>query len=132
MLFRSTLTDKKLERFNASHTYKNVGMILSSVLRGFIIELFGIKILLVHGSPRKNNENIYPNLKIKEVEEMISNTNADVIFCGHTHMPCVKIERGIIVMNPGSLTEPRGGSKPSYGIIKIENGKIYPMVIPYI
>ena len=39
-----TLTDKKLERFNASHTYKNVGMILSSVLRGFIIELFGIKI----------------------------------------------------------------------------------------
>ena len=39
-----TLTDKKLERFNASHTYKNVGMILSSVLRGFIIEIFGIKI----------------------------------------------------------------------------------------
>ena len=39
-----TLTDKKLERFNASHTYKNIGMILSSVLRGYIIELFGIKI----------------------------------------------------------------------------------------
>ena len=39
-----TLTDKKLERFNASHTYRNIGMILSSILRGFIIELFGIKI----------------------------------------------------------------------------------------
>ena len=39
-----TLTDKKLERFNASHTYRNIGMILSSVLRGFVIELFGIKI----------------------------------------------------------------------------------------
>ena len=39
-----TLTDKKLESFNASHAYKNIGMILSSVLRGFIIELFGIKI----------------------------------------------------------------------------------------
>ena len=39
-----TLTDKKLERFNASHAYKNTGMVLSSILRGFIIELFGIKI----------------------------------------------------------------------------------------
>jgi len=39
-----TLTDKKLERFNASHTYKNIGMVISSILRGFIIELFGIKI----------------------------------------------------------------------------------------
>ena len=39
-----TLIDKKLERFNASHAYKNTGMVLSSILRGFIIELFGIKI----------------------------------------------------------------------------------------
>ena len=39
-----TLIDKKLERFNAAHTYKNIGMVISSILRGFIIELFGIKI----------------------------------------------------------------------------------------
>ena len=38
-----TLTDKKLERFNASHAYKNVGMVISSIFRGFIIDLFGIK-----------------------------------------------------------------------------------------
>ena len=44
------------------------------------VELFGIKILLVHGSPRKNNENIYPNLSIEQVEEMIKDTNANVIF----------------------------------------------------
>ncbi|MBO5560069.1 MAG: metallophosphoesterase [Firmicutes bacterium] len=66
------------------------------------------------------------------VKERAESFGADICLFGHTHMPCVKIERGIIVMNPGSLTEPRGGSKPSYGIIKIENGKIYPMVIPYI
>ena len=39
-----TFTDKKLKRFNASHAYKNVGIVLSSILRGFIIQLFGIKI----------------------------------------------------------------------------------------
>ena len=39
-----TFTDKKLERFNASHAYKNVWIVLSSILGGFIIQLFGIKI----------------------------------------------------------------------------------------
>ena len=52
------------------------------------IEIEGVKILLVHGSPRKNNENIFDNLKIEEVEEMIAGTDANVIFCGHTHVPC--------------------------------------------
>ena len=71
------------------------------------IELFGIKILLVHGSPRKNNENIYPNLKIEEVEEMIAGTNANIIFCGHTHMPCgYQTNTNQTVVNVGSIGRP--------------------------
>ena len=71
------------------------------------IELFGIKILLVHGSPRKNNENIYPNLKIEEVEEMIKGTDADIIFCGHTHMPCgYQTNTNQTVVNVGSVGRP--------------------------
>lgn len=52
------------------------------------IDLKGIKILLVHGSPRKQDENILPNLPIEEVEEMVKNTTAQIILCGHTHIPC--------------------------------------------
>ncbi len=71
------------------------------------IELFGVKILLVHGSPRKNNENIFPDLKIEEVEEMIKSTNADVIFCGHTHMPCgYQTNTNQTVVNVGSVGRP--------------------------
>ncbi len=71
------------------------------------IELFGIKILLVHGSPRKNNENIYPNLPIKEVEEMIKDTDADIIFCGHTHMPCgYQTNTNQTIVNVGSVGRP--------------------------
>ncbi len=70
-------------------------------------ELFGIKILLVHGSPRKNNENIYPNLPIQEVEEMIKGTDADIIFCGHTHMPCgYQTNTNQTVVNVGSVGRP--------------------------
>ncbi len=71
------------------------------------INLFGIKILLVHGSPRKNNENIFPNLSIEEVEEIIKDTDANLIFCGHTHMPCgYQTNTEQTVVNVGSVGRP--------------------------
>lgn len=80
---------------------------LGSLPEKMEIELYGIKILLVHGSPRKNNENIYPNLKIEEVEEMIKDTKADIIFCGHTHMPCgYQTNTEQTVVNVGSVGRP--------------------------
>lgn len=57
---------------------------------------------------------------------------AQVCLFGHTHMPFTQVVNGITILNPGSLTMPRGGSKPSFGILKIENGHVYPIVVPYI
>ncbi|MBR6400508.1 MAG: metallophosphoesterase [Firmicutes bacterium] len=54
---------------------------------------------------------------------------ADICLFGHTHTPFLQVIRGIVVMNPGSLPLPRGGSKPCYGIIKIEDGEIYPALV---
>ena len=92
------------------------------------MELFGIKILLVHGSPRKNNENIYPNLKIEEVEEMIAETKANIIFCGHTHMPCgYQTNTNQTVVNVGSVGRPFSETPDScYAIMDInENNSTY-------
>lgn len=86
-------------------------------------EIEGIKILLVHGSPRKNNENIYPDLKIEEVEEMISQTDADIIFCGHTHMPCgYQTNTKQTVVNVGSIGRPFSEEpKSCYAVLEINN-----------
>ena len=82
------------------------------------IELYGIKILLVHGSPRKNNENIYPNLPIEEVEEMIKDSDANIIFCGHTHMPCgYQTNTEQTVVNVGSVGRPFSDSPDSCYVI---------------
>ena len=85
------------------------------------INLFGIKILLVHGSPRKNNENIYPNLPIEEVEEMIKGTDANIIFCGHTHMPCgYQTNTEQTIVNVGSVGRPFSETPDScYAIMDI-------------
>lgn len=85
------------------------------------IEIEGTKILLVHGSPRKNNENIFPDLKIEEVEEMIADTNADIIFCGHTHVPCgYQTNTKQTVVNAGSVGRPFSTEPQScYAILEI-------------
>ncbi len=86
------------------------------------LELFGIKILLVHGSPRKNNENIYPNMKIEEIEEIIKGINADIIFCGHTHIPCgYQTSTEQTIVNAGSIGRPFSETpKACYVIMTID------------
>ena len=89
------------------------------------IQIGSIKILLVHGSPRKNNENIYPDLKIEEVEEMIKGTDANIIFCGHTHMPCgYQTNTEQTVVNVGSVGRPFSETpKATYAIMEIDEEK---------
>jgi putative phosphoesterase len=88
-------------------------------------EIQGVKILLVHGSPRKNNENIFSNLKLEEVEEMIAGTTADIIFCGHTHVPCgYQTNTKQTVVNVGSVGRPFSEEpKSCYAVLEIDNGE---------
>ena len=68
------------------------------------IEINGLKIQLVHGSPRQQDENIYPNLALEDVEKMVESSSADLILCGHTHIPCgYSLESGKTVVNVGSI-----------------------------
>lgn len=89
------------------------------------VEEEGVKILLVHGSPRKNNEDIMPDLPLHKVEEMLENVNANVILCGHTHIPCgFQTESKKTVVNVGSIGRPfTEEPKSCYLIMTINNGK---------
>lgn len=55
----------------------------------------------------------------------------DILIYGHTHLPLAIKENGIYILNPGSISLPKGGNKNSYGvfckdefIIKDFNGNI--------
>ncbi len=53
--------------------------------------------------------------------------NCDMLFFGHTHVPILDLGyKGMVIMNPGSLTSPRQSSgKYTYGILNIfENGEV--------
>ena len=47
---------------------------------------------------------------------------ADIVMFGHTHVPFLEEEDGIIFLNPGSVTYPRQtGREPSYMIINVDD-----------
>lgn len=71
------------------------------------LEIEGVKILMVHGSPRRNNEDILPDMPMDEIEEIIKGVQADLIFCGHTHVPCgYQTNSKKTVVNVGSVGRP--------------------------
>ncbi|MGM9642732.1 MAG: phosphodiesterase [Eubacteriales bacterium] len=44
----------------------------------------------------------------------------DILLHGHTHVPCFEKKDGVLIVNPGSVSIPKGGSERSY--IILENG----------
>ncbi|MPN35879.1 Phosphodiesterase YfcE [bioreactor metagenome] len=47
----------------------------------------------------------------------------DVLATGHTHIPRLEaLECGVIAFNPGSISLPKGGFEPTYGVF--ENGTL--------
>lgn len=81
-------------------------------------------ILLVHGSPRKNDENILPAKNIEEIKPMIAETKEALILCGHTHMPAgYQIEKQTVV-NVGSVGRPfTQNQKACFVVLEIDEEK---------
>ena len=69
----------------------------------------------------------------ERLREYAMGVGCDIVMYGHTHVPEVEKYRGITVVNPGSLSYPRGGSKkPSYIVATINDQLDVDFEIKYI
>ena len=48
----------------------------------------------------------------------------DILIYGHTHLPAARRSEDIFILNPGSLSIPKGGYDNSYGIFKDNSFKV--------
>ncbi len=72
-----------------------------------------------HGSPNNYTEDyIYPNTDI--------NFTSDIpfVFLGHTHYPMNRNVNGTIIINPGSIGQPRDFNQGSFTIVDLKDKKI--------
>lgn len=94
------------------------------------LELYGKKIGLYHGSEKFLNEYIYPDTLVERLDEII--TDCDFLLFGHTHYPVVFNRGNYVVVNPGSVGQPRDfGSLASYVIINLDNSSVIFRRIPF-
>lgn len=78
----------------------------------------GHHILVTHG----HFENV--NSGCDELFRKARLLGSDVAFFGHTHVPFLREDSGIIIANPGSTDKPRqAGRESTYMIMNIEAGK---------
>ena len=80
-----------------------------------VIEMKGHKILLTHGHMDKVKSDLL-HLYYKTVS-----LSCDIVLFGHTHIPVNIRDKGILFLNPGSPTIPKGGSYPSFALLDLHS-----------
>ena len=90
----------------------------SSVPYKRLFDVEGRRVLMCHG-------HLYQvGMGLSHIKQKARDMGANIVLFGHTHVPVNMEENGILFLNPGSLTKPRGGSARSYALLEIENGKV--------
>ena len=86
-----------------------------------------MRLHLVHGSPRRQDENIYPYFEMSKVENIVSRSYSDIVFCGHTHIPCgFVLNSGQQVINVGSVGRSMIPARmPVYAILKMNDNNTF-------
>jgi putative phosphoesterase len=105
-------------------TKEHVTLGNKAYLRGLLhrmeLTIYDRKILLVHGSPRKNNEYLFEDRLEDSLLRMINNENIEILVCGHTHLPYVKDLDGKYIVNSGSVGKPKDGDpRAGYVILTV-------------
>lgn len=82
------------------------------------IEQGGLRILVVHATPRSVDDYLWP--ENGEGWRKLHGTTAgyDLVLLGHTHTPLIRTMGDTLYLNPGSVGKPKGGDpRANYAII---------------
>lgn len=88
------------------------------------VQLGDLHVMLVHGSPRKVNEYLYEDRPDSSFERLLDQVAADVLVCGHTHLPYHKVlPSGRHVINAGSVGKPKDHDPRAGYVVLRANGR---------
>ena len=89
-----------------------------------IVEIMDKKFFLTHG----HREHVKYGDSV--LRQLIAEEGYDMVLYGHTHVAVLADEGQGIIMNPGSLSQPRDGGGPSFGVIHLDDkGKIHTNIV---
>jgi putative phosphoesterase len=93
---------------------------LRSLPREMRFEVERKRILLTHGSPASNEEHLTPDTPEERFQELAHMADADVVVCGHSHVPFTRQVDGVWFINTGSVGRPDDGDpRAAYAILQL-------------
>ena len=95
----------------------------SGLPRELTLEMGGKRFWLTHGD-RFGVKSGYGRIRSAAVDK-----GANICLFGHTHAPIVFEENGILFLNPGSISQPRGDLGKSYAVVDIVGGAVLAKLI---
>ena len=99
---------------------------LSSLQESYSFDSLGLA--GYHGSPWSNLEGyVYPDSSL----EKFGDYTASIFVLGHTHYPMVRKVEDKLIVNPGSLGQPRDGGWPTYALIDFPSKQVVFKEVPY-
>jgi putative phosphoesterase len=72
-------------------------------------EISGVRVRLVHGSPRRMNEYLFADRDPSSLARIARSAECDVLLFGHTHVPWTREIGGVRFINTGSVGKPKDG-----------------------
>lgn len=83
------------------------------------VEIEGVKLYMTHGHAYGVKSDL------QRIHYRAQEVGARVAIFGHSHVPVLAEVGGILLFNPGSISEPRRPTDPpSGGVLTIENGEV--------
>jgi predicted phosphodiesterase len=80
----------------------------------------GVRVLAVHASPGTDDgEGVHPGMSNAQIGAVVAGADADLIIVGHTHEPMVRRVGRQVVVNLGSVSNPKAGDlRASYVMLE--------------
>lgn len=96
---------------------------LASLPDDIRLERDGIRVLLAHGSPRKNNEYLLLDREDRQLVRLAEDAAADLVCIGHVHVPYHRMMTGtygqvVHYVSSGSVGKPKDGD-PRAGWVEV-------------
>ncbi|MEJ7838305.1 MAG: metallophosphoesterase family protein [Thermomicrobiales bacterium] len=87
------------------------------------LKVDGIRLRLVHGSPRRMNEYLFEDRGGASLERIAVMADCDVLLFGHTHIPWSRTIGGVQMINTGSVGKPKDGDpRAGWALLEIGSG----------
>ncbi len=89
---------------------------LTDLPHPLILNIDNKNISLAHGSPIDINDYLYPDSDFTSCDWIVK-MDCNIFICGHTHYPMKKVVGSKILLNPGSVGQPRNKGSAAHWVL---------------